>query len=98
MVNNEPTTHEDFCDQEVKTRLDDNYPYLLLQVDELEASPTPRLYDVLEFDGDFNPPPENLEEINYLPDYLLTLLLPTLIALLLCLLLSYIMCCRREGV
>ncbi|XP_072270795.1 alpha-sarcoglycan-like [Pyxicephalus adspersus] len=67
-------------------------------VDELEPSPTPPSYEALEFDGKFYPPPDTLEEINYLPDYLLTILLPALIALLLCLLLSYIMCCRREGV
>ncbi|CAI9574841.1 unnamed protein product [Staurois parvus] len=67
-------------------------------VDKLEPSPSPPIYKALEFEGDFNPPPDTLEEINYLPAYLLTLLLPTLIALLLCLLLSYIMCCRREGV
>ncbi|XP_068120624.1 alpha-sarcoglycan isoform X2 [Hyperolius riggenbachi] len=67
-------------------------------VDESEPSPTPRSSEALVFEGEFNPPPDSLEEINYLPDYLLTLLLPTLIALLLCLLLTYIMCCRREGV
>ncbi|KAM9296265.1 alpha-sarcoglycan [Gastrophryne carolinensis] len=63
-----------------------------------EPSPPPPNIEALEFEGEFNPPAETLEEINYFPDYLLTLLLPALIALLLCVLLSYIMCCRREGV
>ncbi|KAM8947717.1 alpha-sarcoglycan [Pelodytes ibericus] len=53
---------------------------------------------ILDEDSEFNPPSESLEETYYLTNYLLTLLLPTLIALLLCALLSYIMCCRREGV
>ncbi|XP_053556069.1 alpha-sarcoglycan isoform X2 [Bombina bombina] len=52
----------------------------------------------LEGGGEFMPPSDSLEERNYIADYLLTLLLPTLIALLLCAVLSYIMCCRREGV
>ncbi|XP_018408239.1 PREDICTED: alpha-sarcoglycan [Nanorana parkeri] len=62
----------------------------------LQTPPTAAI--TLDFEGDFNPPPDTLEETNYIPDYLLTFLLPTLIALLLCALLSYIMCCRREGV
>ncbi|XP_030076808.1 alpha-sarcoglycan [Microcaecilia unicolor] len=51
---------------------------------------------VMESGSEFNPP-EDSEDLDFLPDYLLTTLLPLLIALLLALLLSYIMCCRREG-
>ncbi|KAM3923829.1 alpha-sarcoglycan [Leptodactylus fuscus] len=67
-------------------------------IDELGPSPTPLMSEPLKWDGEFNPPSEELGETNFLPDYLLTMLLPILIALLLCVLLSYIMCCRREGV
>ncbi|XP_075702499.1 alpha-sarcoglycan isoform X2 [Rhinoderma darwinii] len=67
-------------------------------VDEPKSSPTPRSSGPLEWDGEFNPPSDELGETNFLPDYLLTMLLPIFIALLLCVLLSYIMCCRREGV
>ncbi|CAH2302698.1 alpha-sarcoglycan isoform X1 [Pelobates cultripes] len=59
----------------------------------------PHLYSgIMDDESEFNPPSETLEETYYLTDYLLTLLLPTLIALLLCAFLSYIMCCRREGI
>nr|XP_033774482.1 alpha-sarcoglycan isoform X2 [Geotrypetes seraphini] len=51
---------------------------------------------VMESGSEFNPP-EDSEDLNFLPDYLLTILLPLLVALLLAILLSYIMCCRREG-
>ncbi|XP_018090315.1 epsilon-sarcoglycan isoform X2 [Xenopus laevis] len=60
--------------------------------------PPERGSGILKGEGEFNPPSETLEEKNYLPDYLLTLLLPSLLALLLFVLLCYIMCCRREGV
>uniref|UniRef100_A0A8C5QWI2 Dystroglycan-type cadherin-like domain-containing protein n=1 Tax=Leptobrachium leishanense TaxID=445787 RepID=A0A8C5QWI2_9ANUR len=53
---------------------------------------------IMDDGSEFNPPSESLEETYYLTDYLLTLLLPLLIALLLCAILSYIMCCRREGI
>ncbi|XP_040291443.1 alpha-sarcoglycan [Bufo bufo] len=67
-------------------------------VDESESSPTPLSFEPLEWDEEFKPPSDELGETDYFPDYLLTMLLPILVAFLLCALLSYIMCCRREGV
>ncbi|XP_069808693.1 alpha-sarcoglycan isoform X2 [Dendropsophus ebraccatus] len=67
-------------------------------VDEPGSSPSPPSLVPLEWDGEFNPPSDELGETDFLPGYLLTMLIPILIALLLCALLSYIMCCRREGV
>ncbi|XP_019338172.1 alpha-sarcoglycan isoform X2 [Alligator mississippiensis] len=51
---------------------------------------------VLEDGSEFEPPTDAPEK-TFLYDYLLTILLPLLVALLLCLFLTYIMCCRREG-
>ncbi|XP_056403503.1 alpha-sarcoglycan isoform X2 [Hyla sarda] len=62
------------------------------------SSPSPRSLRPLEWVGEFNPPSDELGDTDYLPGYLVAMLVPILIALLLCALLSYIMCCRREGV
>lgn len=52
---------------------------------------------ILEAGGQYDPP-ESPPLRDYFPDYIVTMLLPLVLAIILCLLLSYIMCCRREGV
>ncbi|XP_062859479.1 alpha-sarcoglycan [Trichomycterus rosablanca] len=51
---------------------------------------------ILEWGGEFNPP-DSPPEREFLPDYIVTVIVPFALALLLCLLLAYVMCCRREG-
>ncbi|XP_043086862.1 alpha-sarcoglycan [Puntigrus tetrazona] len=52
---------------------------------------------VLPWAGEFIPP-ESPPDRDFFPDYMLTVIAPLALVLLLCLLLTYIMCCRREGV
>ncbi|KAJ8264553.1 hypothetical protein GJAV_G00150630 [Gymnothorax javanicus] len=57
-------------------------------------TPGPGILDV----GEFYDPPESLPMREFLTDYLVTVIVPLIVALILCTILSYIMCCRREGV
>jgi len=43
-------------------------------------------------------PPESPPDRDFLPDYLVTVIVPLVLAIILCALLAYVMCCRREGV
>ncbi|KAG7265311.1 hypothetical protein CRUP_012762 [Coryphaenoides rupestris] len=43
-------------------------------------------------------PPESPPDRDFLPDYLVTVIVPLVLAVILCALLAYVMCCRREGV
>ncbi|KAI4878476.1 hypothetical protein NFI96_018338 [Prochilodus magdalenae] len=52
---------------------------------------------ILAWGGEFNPP-DSPPERDYLPDYIITVVIPFALAIILCLLLAYVMCCRREGV
>lgn len=52
---------------------------------------------VLAWGGEFSPP-ESPADRDFLPDYIVTVVVPFALALILCLILAYIMCCRREGV
>ncbi|KAJ7984859.1 hypothetical protein DPEC_G00359150 [Dallia pectoralis] len=62
------------------------------------ASPAPTVGSgVLDAGGVYDPP-ESPPPRDFLPDYIVTVIVPLALAILLCLLLSYIMCCRREGV
>ena len=52
---------------------------------------------ILEDGGVFNPP-EAPPSRDFLPDYLVTVIVPLVLGLILLALLAYVMCCRREGV
>ncbi|KAL0983786.1 hypothetical protein UPYG_G00132790 [Umbra pygmaea] len=47
--------------------------------------------------GSVYDPPESPPPRDFLPDYIVTVIVPLALAILLCALLAYIMCCRREG-
>ncbi|XP_012693144.1 alpha-sarcoglycan [Clupea harengus] len=51
---------------------------------------------ILEPAGEFDPP-EDVSPRDFFPDYIVTVIFPFALALILLLLLSYVMCCRREG-
>ncbi|XP_032891223.1 epsilon-sarcoglycan-like [Amblyraja radiata] len=53
---------------------------------------------ILTDSGEYDPPPDFLEDRDYYLDYVVTITVPLVIGLFLCLILAYIMCCRREGV
>ncbi|XP_072312738.1 alpha-sarcoglycan [Eucyclogobius newberryi] len=62
------------------------------------APPAPPMGSgIMEEGGDFDPP-ESPPSRDYFPDYMVTVIVPLVIAVVLCALLSYVMCCRREGV
>ncbi|XP_064177789.1 alpha-sarcoglycan [Anguilla rostrata] len=48
--------------------------------------------------GGFYDPPESPPSREFLADYLVTVMVPLALAVILCLILTYVMCCRREGV
>ncbi|TSK14495.1 Epsilon-sarcoglycan [Bagarius yarrelli] len=52
---------------------------------------------ILVWGGEFIPPVSPPER-DFIPDYIITVIVPFVLAVLLCLILSYVMCCRREGV
>ncbi|XP_020316039.1 alpha-sarcoglycan [Oncorhynchus kisutch] len=52
---------------------------------------------ILDAGGVYDPP-ESPPPRDFLPDYIVTVIVPLALAIILCLLLAYIMCCRREGV
>ncbi|KAI5617646.1 alpha-sarcoglycan, partial [Silurus asotus] len=52
---------------------------------------------VLTWGGEFIPPASPPER-DFIPDYIVTVIVPFILAILLCLILAYVMCCRREGV
>ncbi|XP_076856902.1 alpha-sarcoglycan [Brachyhypopomus gauderio] len=52
---------------------------------------------ILEMGGEFDPPVSPPGK-NYIPDYIVTIIIPLVFAIILCLILAYVMCCRREGV
>lgn len=52
---------------------------------------------ILESGGVYDPPAYPLPR-DFFPDYIVTVVAPLLLAVILFLLLTYIMCCRREGV
>ncbi|XP_034148114.1 alpha-sarcoglycan isoform X2 [Esox lucius] len=61
-------------------------------------SPAPTMGPgILDAEGVYDPP-ESPPPRDFLPDYIVTVIVPLVLAIILCLLLSYIMCCRREGV
>ncbi|KAM6951522.1 alpha-sarcoglycan [Aplochiton taeniatus] len=62
------------------------------------APPAPTMGSgILEAGGVYDPA-ESPPSRDYLPDYIVTVVVPLALAIILCLLLSYVMCCRREGV
>ncbi|XP_053495107.1 alpha-sarcoglycan isoform X2 [Ictalurus furcatus] len=52
---------------------------------------------ILAWGGEFMPP-DSPPERDFIPDYIVTIIVPFALAILLCLILAYVMCCRREGV
>lgn len=52
---------------------------------------------ILTWGGEFIPPASPPDR-DFLPDYIVTVIVPFFLAILLSLILAYVMCCRREGV
>lgn len=52
---------------------------------------------ILAWGGEFIPPASTPDR-DFLPDYIVTVIVPFFLAILLSLILTYVMCCRREGV
>ncbi|XP_077358545.1 alpha-sarcoglycan [Festucalex cinctus] len=71
----------------------------LFDLSQVEPSPpAPTMGSGVLEAGEVFEPPESPEDRNFLPDYIVTVIVPLVLAVILCLLLTYIMCGRREGV
>ncbi|CAL8309466.1 unnamed protein product [Boreogadus saida] len=62
------------------------------------SAPPPTMGPGVLEDGGVFEPPEAPPSRDFLPDYLVTVIVPLVLGLILLALLAYVMCCRREGV